>query len=434
MWFMRKYWKPIWEMCGLEADMGDVWIGTYKLFVAVARFADGNVIDRPMENRKGKAKIANNNAHANPNVGGAIDRLDSQVNRGGSIPDVGGGRSFLDSVLNMNKVDVIKIDDNVEGFVQWHGVALVGKVVDFLTLTSLKKELRSNGWTLVSIKRSDRFLGDKNMWARWFEGFNRWDGNTKGVEERLAWLQVHGVPVQLALDQVFSLVGGRYGKVVRAESMSVNDKDFSYTYIGVLCKTRSRIADRVDINWRGVTYNVWIDEDVGEWVPDCVEDFEDDNDSFEQVVDRDVNMTCNYEEERVEPVSNEFEVGEIRDEEVVTKEVHNDGDCDGTSKETNGEASNSAQSGVRSGNRKKFRKKRGESGGSQERPKKRFREDNDMFGLDKLIGIMSSNAENTHNEESHLDGSLMTTDLKKSLEGMVDMDKSMRQPVGDIFE
>ncbi|KAJ0943655.1 putative RNA-binding domain superfamily [Helianthus annuus] len=152
MWFMRKDWKPIWEMCGLEADMGDVWIGTYKLFVAVARFVDGNVIDRPMEDRKGKAKIANNNAHANPNVGGAIDRLDSQVNRGGSIPDVGGGRSFLDSVLNRNKVDVIKIDDNVEGFVQWHGVALVGKVVNFLTLTSLKKELRSNGWPLVSIK------------------------------------------------------------------------------------------------------------------------------------------------------------------------------------------------------------------------------------------------------------------------------------------
>ncbi|KAJ0669650.1 putative RNA recognition motif domain, nucleotide-binding alpha-beta plait domain superfamily [Helianthus annuus] len=282
----------------LEADMGDVWIDTYKLFVAVARFVDGNVIDRPMEDRKGKAKIANNNAHANPNVGGAIDGLDSQVNRGGSIPDVGGGRSFLDSMLNRNKVDVIKVDDNVEGFVHWHGVALVGK-------------LKSNGLPLVSIKYmggfsvvmvfpstedSDRFLGDKNMWSRWFEGLNRWDGNTKGVEERLAWLQVHGVPVQLALDQVFSLVGGRYGKVVQAESMSVNDKDFSYTYIGVLCKTRSRIADRVDINWRGVTYNVWIDEDVGEWVPDCVEDFEDDNDSFEQAVDRDVNMTCNYEE------------------------------------------------------------------------------------------------------------------------------------------
>ncbi|KAF5772011.1 hypothetical protein HanXRQr2_Chr13g0571781 [Helianthus annuus] len=222
--------------------MGDVWIGSYKFFVAVARFVDGNVIERSRGDSKGKTKMNNHVNHANTNVGGAKEGSSSKDDRGASSFDVGGGRSFLDSVLNRNKVDVIKVDDNVEGFLQWHGVTLVGKVGDFIILTSLKMKFKSCGWASVSIRYlggfsvvlvfssrddAESFLAEKIMWSTWFEDLYWCDGSTGGVEERLAWIQVHGVPVQLAIDQVFESIGGRYGKVVKPANMSTDDNDFS---------------------------------------------------------------------------------------------------------------------------------------------------------------------------------------------------------------
>ncbi|KAJ0524867.1 hypothetical protein HanRHA438_Chr09g0383711 [Helianthus annuus] len=190
-----------------------------------------------------------------------------------------GGRSFLDSVLNRNRVGGWQCGR----FYQWHGLSLVGKVVDFNTLTSLRKLLRSPGWKLVAIN----FLPDKNTWAVWFEGLKVWDGNFK-EDERIAWLQVHGVPVQLALDRVLELVGSRFGKVVQPARMLVDDNNFSFIYIGVLTKSCSRLVDRVDIRWRGLIFNVWTDEDVGEWVPECVEDFDDVSETSVREDDRDV--------------------------------------------------------------------------------------------------------------------------------------------------
>ena len=67
---------------------------------------------------------------------------------------------------------------------------------------------------------------------------------------------------------------------------------------------------------------------------------------------------------------------------------------------------------------KKFRRKslfkhRCEANGSHERPKKRARDDNDMFGLDKLIGIMSPKSDHIHNEEIDMHGGFLTPDLNK---------------------
>ncbi|KAI3825939.1 hypothetical protein L1987_07699 [Smallanthus sonchifolius] len=248
---------------------------TTKLFVALARFVDGVAVGNPVDDTKGKGKVNENVSHANPNIGGAQHGTDKHgVDNANAV--VGGGRSFLDSVLNRNKVDVIKIEDNIEGFSQWYGCSLLGKVVDFKALTNLKIE--------------------------------RWDGKQKLMDERIAWLQVHGVPLQLAIDQVFDLVGAQYGEVVQPARMSTDDRNFSYAYIGILCKSSGRIVDRVDISWRGDTYNVWIDEDVGEWVPDCVEEFDYVSEVMAQdnVADRVVELISNDAREDV------LEMGEIR--------------------------------------------------------------------------------------------------------------------------
>ncbi|KAM0069929.1 putative RNA-binding domain superfamily [Helianthus debilis subsp. tardiflorus] len=286
-------------------EMNDLWMGSYKLFVSVARFVDGEKEDRLKEDntRKGKEKV--NGIHANPKHGGAHQEKESN---GEGILNMnfngGGGRTFVDSLLNRNKIDVIRVDDNVEAFSQWYNRSVMGKVVDLRTLTELKTCLRAKEWKNVGIKYisgftvlllfnnvedCDKFWLEKEEWANVFVKVDRWDGKQTVVDERIAWLQVHGAPVQLALDQVFDTVCSRYGEVVKPARMSTDDCNFLYVCIGVLCKTRGRIVDRVDISWRSVIYKVWIDEDIGEWAPECVEEIDGSVEEMEQDLEPDRN-------------------------------------------------------------------------------------------------------------------------------------------------
>ncbi|KAF5804958.1 putative RNA recognition motif domain, nucleotide-binding alpha-beta plait domain superfamily [Helianthus annuus] len=275
----------------MEEELSDVWIGSYKLFITIARFVDGEKVSKPVSNPIRKTTATYQKIHANPSSGVAYEGGGSPFLNGSNNAAVGPGRLYVDSVMNRNKVDIIRVDDVVERFSDWNGYAFVGRVVDFNTLVTLKQLLRKNGCSSMDIKylggltvvlvfhesgEAERFFNDNSCWSVWFTSLAPWDDNISMEEERIAWVQVHGVPVQLALDQVFDSIGSRYGKVVHSANMSGDDNIFSYALIGVLTKVCKRIVDRVDISWRGKLFNVWVYEEVGEWIPDCVVDDEED--------------------------------------------------------------------------------------------------------------------------------------------------------------
>lgn len=413
----------------LEGEMGDLWLGSYKLFVVLARFVDGHTVDNDKSVNKRKDKTVENVSTAKTYSGRVFNGVDKQVCRGHDNTEVGGGRSFLDTVLNKNKVDVIKVDDNIEGFSTWYGLSLVGKVIDFKILTTLKAVLGKRGWSYVAIKYvsglnvmlvfkglddCDRFLMDKEMWSTFFVELEKWDGKGKAVDERIAWLQVHGIPVQLEIDQVLDVVGSRYGVVVQPARKSVDDNNFSYARIGVLCKSRGRIVDRVDIRWREGTYKVWIDEDVGEWIPDCLKDFDEGKDDFVP--------------------GDDLETGEIRGDVRLDTDPNT---VIGTPLDVNAESPVNGFAVLKEGTskgRKKFRRKnmfknRGEASGSQERPKKRSRDDNDPFGLDRLIGIMATSTPQGTNEERESHGTFCTPDLNMGSDLQVQNEQVVEQTV-----
>ncbi|KAF5800980.1 putative RNA recognition motif domain, nucleotide-binding alpha-beta plait domain superfamily [Helianthus annuus] len=396
----------VFDVKRMEEEMSDVWIGSYKLFITVARFVDGERVQKKAA--VPKRNMVHQKVPVNPGTGGSREGGGAPVSNGSYDKAVGNGRSFVDSVLNRNKVDVVKVDDVVERFSLWNGFALVGRVVDFDTLTSLKTLIRNHDCPTVDIKylggysvvlvfqdkeNAEVFLKDYSVWAGWFESLVQWDSNVVVEEGRIAWLQVHGIPAQLSLDQVFDLIGSRYGKVVKSANMSGDDNDFLYALIGVLSKECKRIVDRLDISWRGKIFNVWVDEDVGEWTPDCIADYVDDECDVIQ-----------GEEKHSEPVQQERsgmglgEEGEFMHAEEATVEVDVSGGAEngnGISMGGNVEVCMDGVSGSHSAaatGRKKFRRKnlfnnRNASSGSLERPKKRARDNNDMFGLNKLIVI-----------------------------------------------
>ncbi|MFS7994075.1 hypothetical protein Hanom_Chr12g01101601 [Helianthus anomalus] len=191
-----------------------------------------------------KTTLTNDKSHAKPSCEGADGNRSFNAK-------VGNGRSFVDSLLNKNKVDVLKVDDSVERFTHWNSCALAGRVVNFNTLGSLKFLIRKQGWISLDIKYlgglsvalvfydkgdADKFLNDKSLWSVWYESLDWWAANFSVEEGRIAWLQVHGLPAQLALDQVYNMIGSRHGKVVQSASLSGDDNNFSYALIGVLSK------------------------------------------------------------------------------------------------------------------------------------------------------------------------------------------------------
>ncbi|KAF5765911.1 hypothetical protein HanXRQr2_Chr15g0709171 [Helianthus annuus] len=197
----------------MEEELSDVWIGSYKLFITIARFVDGEKVSKSDSNPIRKTKVTYQESHANHNSGAAYEGGGSPVLNGSNNAAVGHGRSYVDSVMNRNKVDIIRVDDVVERFFEWNGYAFVGRVVDFNTLGSLKQVLRKNGCSSVDIKylggltvvvvfhesgEAERFINDNSSWSVWFTSLAPWDGNASMEEERIAWIQVHGVPVQLA--------------------------------------------------------------------------------------------------------------------------------------------------------------------------------------------------------------------------------------------
>ncbi|KAJ0641671.1 putative RNA recognition motif domain, nucleotide-binding alpha-beta plait domain superfamily [Helianthus annuus] len=310
--------------------ISDVWIGSYKLFITVARFVDGMKVQQPAAtDHVRKEKAVNIQDHANSNIENHEGRGVNSSVKGLHDSATGNGRSFLYSVLNRNKVDVIRVDDVVERFSHYKGIGLVGRVVAFNILCTLNVLIHKFGCYSVDLKylggftvalvfkdsgMADKFLTDDSNWSAWFETLFRWDGKVVKVEERIAWLKVHGVPAQLALDQVFDLIGCRYGKVIKAACLSNDDHNFSYALIGVMSKVRKQIVDWVDIAWRELTFNVWVDEDVGEWIPDGVTKLDEDDvstcqeeDKLEDNIQQDTNMDATCEE-------GEFVVNEVNGE------------------------------------------------------------------------------------------------------------------------
>ncbi|KAJ0440185.1 hypothetical protein HanRHA438_Chr16g0787631 [Helianthus annuus] len=267
--------------------MKDVWIGSFKLFIVLVRFVDGEKIQKKAEVVRQQTKDKHHEEEAR--------KGDSK----GVGSEVVGGKSFRKGVKKKGPVlnnEEIKIDKNVRAFVNLYEVAVLGRVVDLALLTSLKERLRFAGCSKVDMKYlggfpvflvfecseiRDAFLASNDMWKGYLDKADRWGGQVISYE-RIAWVKIHGVPFHLALNPVFNVIGNRFRKVVQPAQLSDEDRDFSFVMIGVLCSRSARIEEQITLSWKGVSFSVWLEEERGDWIPECIEDLEEINDNFSE--------------------------------------------------------------------------------------------------------------------------------------------------------
>ncbi|PWA83317.1 RNA-directed DNA polymerase, eukaryota [Artemisia annua] len=309
---------------------------------------------------------------------------------------------------------------------------LVGRVVDVRSLVAMDKALGDSGLVGVEIiyigglsfllkfvnsEEAKEFLSRVEVWSKWFSVLEVWEGQSLPFE-RIAWLKILGVPLNLAMNAVFDNIAGMFGKVVHASHISLDEGNISFVRVGVLVGEGEVVSDSVNLSWRDKSFKVWVIEDPRDWDPECIgvvkggvenvdvsemeqeEQWVPENRKEKEVEDG------NVEDERSEDI---LEEGELREEAVFNycgaQNINGDSQqshacMDTSSKHIEVEGKNtyyfaSVGQGVSSKNKSgPFRLKHKpikSLSDERVRPKKRSRKElDDPFDLNKLLGIVNS--------------------------------------------
>ncbi|KAJ0514661.1 hypothetical protein HanHA300_Chr10g0372031 [Helianthus annuus] len=217
----------------------------------------------------------------------------SRVNESGSNGI--GVRTFRDTLMNKEPEPGllgVNVEPNTQAFGEWFDCGLIGCVKFLLVLTDLRRIIRNLSHVQINIRyvgglyvllvfnsSEDKcaFLDMKELWYDVFSILDEWKGQVLEVE-RLAWFKIHGVPLSISCPKVFNNIAGKFGELIQSAQFSEDGGDLSYACCGVLYKGSERVNDKVIVNWKGKSYSVLVEEEVGEWIPDCLVDDEDNED------------------------------------------------------------------------------------------------------------------------------------------------------------
>ncbi|KAI3805170.1 hypothetical protein L1987_27287 [Smallanthus sonchifolius] len=241
-----------------------------------------------------------------------------------------------------------------------------------------------------------------------------------------------------------SEVGTRSFKDMLIES----DVDLSYEYLGILVGDGKRVSDEITVQWKNRKFRVWVTEDSEDWFPEFMEPtvmgsskVMDDDDGVDLGSQPPVNdfsgeadMETNegFDQDTFETVGNSndgndnLDINGINEEEIILEvndeefipavdfpfeqnnEVHAE---ENVPEEVIPEDVAGPQLNTHVNKRKKFKKEelgRPSVGytSSQESLKvtKRSKNDEDLFGIDKLLGLSDSQLDQVGDEPVHRDG------------------------------
>ncbi|KAJ0699847.1 putative RNA recognition motif domain, nucleotide-binding alpha-beta plait domain superfamily [Helianthus annuus] len=190
---------------GLEKDMKDVWIGSYKLFIVLARFVDGERMNWKGDKRWTPVKT--------DRVLSDVGNKDIELEPVMDVQKVGNGleegRSFRDKLLNVEPMNSKKslelvVNSEFKGGKSWIGCGAVGRVSDLKKLSNLRVWLDLTGLSRVGIKYigglwvmlvfetelcMESFVGVEEVWKECFDNLEKWEGQLI-PKERIAWLKL----------------------------------------------------------------------------------------------------------------------------------------------------------------------------------------------------------------------------------------------------
>ncbi|KAK9050787.1 hypothetical protein SSX86_030244 [Deinandra increscens subsp. villosa] len=248
----------------LLKSLRNIRLGNNKLWFNVARFVleDGEV---NMQRDEPTVKKAGN----------AMPK-DGMTQQGSKFDS--GEMTFKDMLVGKT----ISIDDKVNGLSGLHERAIVGRMIDVEAMKRIYlflHEICPGFGTVQYLGGLDLLISfdDPDMAAlvfeaaksdtTWFSSVCLWKGQSLSFE-RLAWLKVKGIPLHLFTNEVLNLVGGMFGRVVYKASKLESDPDLSFDYVGILVGDGKKLSEEVILEWKSRKFRVWINEELGDWIPE----------------------------------------------------------------------------------------------------------------------------------------------------------------------
>ncbi|KAJ0451857.1 hypothetical protein HanRHA438_Chr15g0714711 [Helianthus annuus] len=242
-------------------------------------------------------------------------------------------------MVGQSSSNAIVIPERTLAFNELFGVAVVGRTVDLETLVDLDKLLKIakvlysriqylGGLSIIiSFKdesSSASFLNARVVWGPWFSKLEAWKGQSLSLE-RVAWLNVQGIPLHLVEEGVFNLIGEMFGKVLYVPKRINEELNLSMVRVGVLAGEAQHINEPVSLSWKDIMFRVWVEEEKEAWQPDCLGSSSDtgvSSDSGSPVMSSPIGVVP---EEEVQVNDGQHSVGEEQSPRVDEGVLH--GDC-----------------------------------------------------------------------------------------------------------
>ncbi|KAJ0680849.1 hypothetical protein HanPI659440_Chr16g0628971 [Helianthus annuus] len=251
--------------------MGNVKMGDFKLKINVARFTleEGEIRSTT---RKGNPKVEQ------------IHKETTNFDRGGYVSSnrATGSVSFKEATLCKS----VKIDYSEVAFSELYGKAIVVRLVNFEAMKNIHNIMKELGVadcrvqylgglsiliTIYDLHLTENVRALAQTRLDYFDKVHMWEGQSMYFE-RIAWLRIQGVPLNILNNKVLDTIGGMFGKVLHKADISISDKDLSFEYVGVLVGDGRCINVDAIVNWQDKKFHVWVMEEVGEWRPDFLEE------------------------------------------------------------------------------------------------------------------------------------------------------------------
>ncbi|XP_022032259.1 uncharacterized protein LOC110933337 [Helianthus annuus] len=261
----------------LEKQMRNIWIRSYRLFINVARFATENDTKDRKDQSVKEQEVKQNRFKAQEGFRGS-----SSVNKGSTYADMVTGKS-----ISAGGTKEVKVSEFASAYVDLHNKVIVGKLKDLWYLRKLDILLKEANFGNAVIKyigglnvlvvfnsafEADRFRASSAGFG-WFVGVEIWKGQAIAFE-RMAWLNIHGVPLHLASNETYDSVGRVFGKVIHASQRQAEDNILTVDCVCMLTDTVKRIEEEIVIVEKGRRFRIWIEEERGAWIPDSVDNQE----------------------------------------------------------------------------------------------------------------------------------------------------------------
>ncbi|KAJ0793180.1 putative RNA recognition motif domain, nucleotide-binding alpha-beta plait domain superfamily [Helianthus annuus] len=119
------------------------------------------------------------------------------------------------------------------------------------------------------VESASKFLEAMSVWGPWFLKLEAWSGQSM-PSERVAWLKLQGIPLHILEPEVIESIGELFGKVLHVPKNLSEDQDLSFMRVGVWAGEGPRLSEQVILKWKDKSFRVWVEEELEEWVPDCL--------------------------------------------------------------------------------------------------------------------------------------------------------------------